>query len=618
MNSGRHFDVIVVGAGHAGIEAALACARRGVKTALLVIKLESVGRMSCNPSIGGPAKGHLAREIDALGGELGKAADITGIHFRMLNRKKGPAVWAPRAQNDRNAYSAHMQQTVIEQDCLDVIECVVSEIITDESGILGVRTSIGKELLAPRVILATGTFLNGVVHVGDVSIPGGRSGEPAALGLSTSLAALGLALERFKTGTPPRVDLRSLDYSALEEQPGDPDPQGFSFYRDIPLRNQRSCYLTRTTAHTHAIIRDNLSKSALYGGVITGIGPRYCPSIEDKIVKFPQRDSHQIFIEPEGLSTQEGYVNGISTSLPPDVQEMMVHSIPGLEQARIMRYAYAIEYDCVSPQELLPWLECKKVPGLYLAGQINGTSGYEEAAAQGMLAGINASLALEGKNPVILGRGEAYMGVLVDDLVTCGTNEPYRMFTSRAEYRLLLRQDNADERLMPLGRSLGLISDVRWQKFRSMLETKQREIERLLAEKSIATQELKEPTRFAALLKRPNISFGDLASYGYTPSPDLTDDIARRIELEIKYEGYLARAVEELQRFRNAESMDIPVDIDYMAIESLAWEAREKLARVRPVSIGQAMRVPGVNHTDASALVIWLRKNKLTSKQRSI
>jgi tRNA uridine 5-carboxymethylaminomethyl modification enzyme len=617
MDSGRRYDVIVVGGGHAGIEAALACARRGSRTAMFVIKLESVGRMSCNPSIGGPAKGHLAREIDALGGELGYCADLTGIHFRMLNRKKGPAVWAPRAQNDRASYSAHMLQAVDDQDGLDIIEGVVTELIGGPSGIRGVRTSIGKEFMAPKVVLATGTFLKGMIHVGDVSVPGGRSGEPSADGLSGSLAALGLKLERFKTGTPPRVDLRSLDYSLLEEQPGDPGPQGFSFYRDVCLRNQRSCYLTRTTSHTHAIIRENISRSALYGGIISGIGPRYCPSIEDKIVKFPQRDSHQVFIEPEGLNTHEGYVNGISTSLPPEVQERITHSIPGLENAIIMRYAYAIEYDCVSPQELLPSLECKQVPGLYLAGQINGTSGYEEAAAQGMLAGINASLALEGKDPVILGRGVAYMGVLVDDLVTCGTNEPYRMFTSRAEYRLLLRQDNADERLMPLGHSLGLVSDGRWQRFNAMLEAKQRELERLQNTNSKPVPELREPTRLTALLKRPGIGFQDLGYYGYTPSPGLSEDVARRIELEIKYEGYLARASEELRRFQSSESMDIPPDIDYMGIESLAWEAREKLARVRPLNIGQAMRVPGVNYTDASALVIWLRKNNLILREKT-
>jgi len=460
--------------------------------------------------------------------------------------------------------------------------------------------------------------MNGLIHVGNVSFPGGRSGEPSATGLSESLMKAGLKLNRFKTGTPPRVDLRTLNYNHLEEQPGDDNPSGFSFYRDIKLTNQVSCLITRTTAETHKIIQDNIRLSALYGGFIKGIGPRYCPSIEDKIVKFPDKESHHIFIEPEGTKTHEGYVNGISTSLPPHVQEAIVHSIPGLEKAEIMRYGYAIEYDYVEPEEILPTLETKKIKGLYLAGQINGTSGYEEAAAQGIMAGINTVLSLEQKDPFILTRSDAYIGVLIDDLVTKGTNEPYRMFTSRAEYRLWLRQDNADERMMPTGYKLGLVSDVRWQKFQAMLAVKEREKLRLHNENCIITNDSPEPVKYAALLKRPEISIDDLARFGYVYPEDMNADIATRLELEIKYSGYLKRQEEELQRFVTAEKIRIPDELDFMQINTIAWEAREKLARIKPHNIGQAMRIPGVNYTDVSALMIWLRKSTAITKETQI
>ncbi len=608
MNS-SHYDILVIGAGHAGVEAALACSRMGADTAVFVIKMESIGRMSCNPSVGGPAKGHLAREIDALGGEIGFVADLTGIHYRMLNKKKGPAVWAPRAQNDRLMYSLIMREHLEQQTNLHIIEANVCELIIEHQTIKGVTTTLGKSYTAEKVIVASGTFLNGLIHVGAVSFPGGRSGEPSATGLSESLIKAGLRLNRFKTGTPPRIDMRTLNYNLLEAQPGDNPPHGFSFYRDVTLKNSVACLITHTTATTHKIIADNIKMSSLYGGYIKGIGPRYCPSIEDKIVKFPDKETHHIFIEPEGINTHEGYVNGISTSLPPDIQEAIIHSIPGMETASVMRYGYAIEYDYVEPEEILPTMETKKIKGLYLAGQINGTSGYEEAAAQGLMAGINTVLSLDNKDPFILTRSDAYIGVLIDDLVTKGTNEPYRMFTSRAEYRLWLRQDNADERLMQRGYQLGLVSDVRWRKFQNMLSVKEREMLFLKSNNCTIVNDLLQPDKYAILLKRPEITIDALRRFGYTYPDDLSIDIATRIELEIKYEGYLKRQQEELHRFASAEQINIPDDVDFLKIETIAWEAREKMARIRPHNIGQAMRIPGVNYTDASALMIWLRKH---------
>lgn len=610
MGKENKYDVIVVGAGHAGIEAALAAARMGARTLIFVIKLESIGRMSCNPSVGGPAKGHLAREIDALGGEIGRAADTTGIQFRMLNRKKGPAVWAPRSQNDRTYYSTHMRETLESQPGLELKESIIEEILLkeDQKEVTGVRSMLGETYYAPKVILANGTFLNGKVHVGNINYSSGRAGEPASLKLTDSLQKAGLKLDRFKTGTPPRIDLRSVNFSKVDEQPGDDDPQGFSFYRDIVLHNDVSCYLTFTNPGTHEIIRNNLDKSALYGGYISGVGPRYCPSIEDKIVKFATKQKHQVFIEPEGRNTYEAYVNGISNSLPPDVQKQLVHSIPGLEKAAIMRYGYAIEYDYVIPHELKVTMETKKIKGLYLAGQINGTSGYEEAAAQGISAGINAVLALDKKAPQIFDRSESYLGVLLDDLVTKGTTEPYRLFTSRAEYRLYLRQDNADERIMPIGRELGLVEDVRWQKFKKNMEIMQREIDFLKSHTCQKKNDLREPTRYINILKQPEIEYDDLRRFGLRIPADVTADIKNRITLQIKYAGYLKRQLAEIENFKKLENNHLPEDIDYMTIDSIAYEAREKLSRIKPVSIGQASRISGVNHTDITSLLVYLKK----------
>jgi tRNA uridine 5-carboxymethylaminomethyl modification enzyme len=610
------YDVIVVGAGHAGIEAALASAKMGAKTLIFVIKIETIGRMSCNPSVGGPAKGHLARELDAIGGEIGRVADISGIQFRMLNKKKGPAVWAPRSQNDRLFYGVVMHHALESQSNMEIKEATIDDILLSKDGksVIGVRSKLGESYFAPRVILANGTFLRGKVHVGNVSYSSGRAGEPASVKLSESLLKAGLKLERFKTGTPPRIDLRTVNMNKVEEQPGDENPQGFSFYRDIKLRNDMSCYLTFTTPKTHDIIRSNLDKSALYGGYISGVGPRYCPSIEDKVVKFHTKDRHHVFIEPEGAETFEAYANGISNSLPPNVQAKLVHSIPGLEKATIIRYGYAIEYDYIPPDNIKATMETKNISGLYLAGQINGTSGYEEAGAQGLAAGINAVLSLAKKEPVIFDRSRSYLGVLLDDLVTKGTTEPYRLFTSRAEYRLYLRQDNADERLMPLGYKLGLVDDVRWQKFQQMKQIHDRELRFLKNHKTKKSEDLKEPTKLVNILKRPKINFDDLQRYGYKIPEDVTDDIKNRISLEVKYEGYLKRQLAEIDKFEKMEHAYIPTNIDYMKIESIAYEAREKLNKIKPTSLGQASRISGVNHTDITSLMVYLKKNKIFRK----
>jgi len=627
MLAERHYEVIVVGGGHAGTEAALAAARCGARTLLLTHNIETIGQMSCNPAIGGIGKGHLVKEIDALGGLMAHAADRAGIQFRILNRRKGPAVRATRAQADRILYKAAVRAVVEGQPNLDLFQQAVDDLIletgVDGERVAGVRTQMGLAFRAHAVVLTVGTFLGGRIHIGLSNYRGGRAGDPPAMALAEGLRALPFTVARLKTGTPPRIDRRSIDFSVLEEQPGDDPLPVFSYLGSVDEHpRQLSCYIARTNEHTHDIIRGGLSRSPMYSGVIEGVGPRYCPSIEDKIVRFADKTSHQIFVEPEGLTSGEVYPNGISTSLPYDVQEQLVRSIPGFQHAHITRPGYAIEYDFFDPRDLAPTLETRCLPGLFFAGQINGTTGYEEAAAQGLLAGLNAARQVRGLEPWSPRRDEAYVGVLVDDLITRGTSEPYRMFTSRAEYRLLLREDNADLRLTETGRRLGLVDDLRWRRFEAKREAIERERARLrdcwvrpgtaaaVQIEQTTGEPLRREARALELLARPNLSYADLiASEGVGPSIDGGDPaVAEQLEIQTKYAGYVDRQRDEIERQRGHEAQPLPADLDYDEVRGLSAEVTEKFKRVRPATIGHAARIPGVTPAAVSVLLIHLKR----------
>ncbi|RJP18341.1 MAG: tRNA uridine-5-carboxymethylaminomethyl(34) synthesis enzyme MnmG [Candidatus Abyssobacteria bacterium SURF_5] len=613
----KKYDVIVIGAGHAGCEAALAAAKMGCDTLLLTISLDTLAQMSCNPAIGGLAKGQLTREIDALGGAMAKVIDATGIQFRMLNRGKGPAVWAPRAQADKKAYQLKMKHFLEEAAGLDLKQALVEEITIRDGRVDGVITQTGTKFEGRAVIVTAGTFLRGLIHVGLSQHEAGRAGEFPSRHLSDSLESLGFTLERLKTGTPPRINSNTVDFTAFTEQPGDVPPPPFSFSTEKIERPQVPCYLGYTNESTHRIIRENLDRSPLYSGKIRGIGPRYCPSIEDKVVKFPDKLQHQLFLEPEGLETDELYCNGISTSLPEDVQVKIVQSIRGLEHAEIMRYGYAIEYDFAPPSQIRATMETRRVENLYFAGQINGTSGYEEAAAQGLMAGINAALKLRGEPPLVLERSQAYIGVLIDDLITKEIHEPYRMFTARAEYRLLLRQDNADLRLTPLGHNLGLIDGRAMDRLQKKCERIEDEMNRLKSvrlnpapaiEKFLlerGTGPLRDGTTLEQLLRRPELDISDVYMLAGASIPER--DVAEQLQISVKYEGYIKRQLAHIEKLKRLEDSLIPDSFDYGRVHGLSTEAREKLSRLRPMSLGQASRISGVSPSDISILMIYLK-----------